>query len=166
MFARRSAVSFLVGLFVAVTAAAVFAANPHFKGGQPTCTADGLTITCTGQLAGLGNEDVQITTSGSATFETTCRNRGGSEAPGQNPAVAQFADSTIIPADEVDNGTLSFTVTTTITAPTPTAQEAGCPNGNWTAVVGDATGFSAVSFSVFQPAGTLVLGPVNLQVQE
>ena len=165
MFTRRSAVSLLVGFFVAVTAATVFAANPHFKGGQPTCTADGLTITCTGQLAGLGNEDLVITISGSATFETTCVNRGGTEAPGQNPAIAQFADSTIVPAEEINNGTLSFSVETTITPPTPTAAQAGCPNGNWTVTVGEATGFSQVAFTVFQPAGTAVIGPVNLTVQ-
>jgi hypothetical protein len=164
MFTRRSAVSLLVGLFVAVTAASVFAANVHFKGGQPTCTADGLTITCTGQLAGLGNEDILVTISGNATFETTCVNRGGTEAPGQNPALSAFSDSQLISGEDIENGTLSFAAVATITAPTPTAAQAGCPNGNWTVTVGEAT-VSSVSLTVQQPVGTTVLGPVTLQVQ-
>jgi hypothetical protein len=165
MFTRRSAVSLFVGLFVAVTAASVFAANVHFKGGQPTCTADGLTITYTGQLAGLGNEDVKVDISGSATFETTCQNRGGTEAPGRNPAIAQFSGSVSIPANEIKNGTTPFLAEATITEPTPTAAEAGCPNGNWTVNVGEATGFSSVTLTVEQPAGTVVLGPITVPVQ-
>src|SRR5215472_9674792 len=47
-----------------LTSSAALAASPHFKkGGEPTCTFSGTTsipVTCTGTLAGLGNQDLNI----------------------------------------------------------------------------------------------------------
>src|SRR5215210_5812012 len=74
---------------LALTATAALAASPHFKrGGSPVCTVDqsgaSASTTCRGVLAGLGNDDLLITTtvSGSAVYQ--CQNQGGNTAPGQN----------------------------------------------------------------------------------
>lgn len=160
MFTRASTQRFLVGLFVAGTAAAVFAASPHFKRKPPVdCTValDGSSVTCTGAIAGLGNEDLEIQLAGSASFDTFCVTPSGSnESPGQNPATAQFSASEPVDADEIKNGTLLFSITAPIEEPNPTATEVGCPGSNWNVRVGDGEVTSA-SLQVFQPVGTLIL---------
>jgi len=140
----RRLLAFLVALLVAllVTAPTATAASPHFKhGGTPVCTVtnSGSTssTTCTGSLAGLGNGDVDLSTtvSGSAVYQ--CQNNGGNVAPGQNKVlVGPVTAPTHIPGTEVKNGNLTFnTNPAVLTAPsTVTGAEAGCPNPNWTGV--------------------------------
>jgi hypothetical protein len=121
------------------TAAPASADSPHFKkGGTPTCTVGttggSATASCTGTLAGLGNEDVviQTTLQGFATY--TCTNQGGNAAPGQNKVnVGPTTTPTTIPAGSIKNGTLTYTAGGSLSAPsTVTGQQAGCPNNNWT----------------------------------
>ena len=50
----------LAAFFVVALAPAALAANVHWKSG-PTFTDNGVTLTTSGSLAGLGNEDVTIT---------------------------------------------------------------------------------------------------------
>ena len=64
-------------LLVAVTAAVATAANVHFKGGNPTFTDNGLTLSSTGQLAGLGNEDLTVQLTATGTPTVTCTSPGG-----------------------------------------------------------------------------------------
>lgn len=122
------------------------AQGEHFtRNGVPVChitsttTATGTTatVTCTGELAGLGNEDLvlDLSVSGFALYQ--CQNQGGNTAPGQNrvlvgPAVSQ----TTIPAAAIKNGRTKFTTNPAIlTAPaTVSAEVAGCPNNNWIGV--------------------------------
>lgn len=133
----------LVALVVAgLTATAALGASPHFtKSGSPKCTISGTTsdrsrtVVCSGELAGLGNEDVVVSTSvsGEATF--TCVNQGGNAAPGQNRVlVGPSVADTSFPANQIKNGRLAFaTNPNTLTAPsTVSGAEAGCPNENWT----------------------------------
>jgi len=141
---HKSFVLLLVAIVViGVSATAAFAASPHFKhGGTPTCTISGsgtnsTSTTCTGSLAGLGNEDVvlETTVSGFAVYQ--CQNQGGNTAPGQNKVlVGPTTTPTIIPGDEIKNGNLTFTTNPAeLSAPaTVTGAEAGCPNPNWTGV--------------------------------
>ena len=72
----------LIAFAALVAAPLVYAASVHFKGGAPSFTDNGKTLTTCFSLAGLGNQDVTITvkTTGSAT--TICRNQGGNAAPG------------------------------------------------------------------------------------
>ena len=98
---------------------------------------NGLTAACTGTLTGLGNFNVQITLTAAASGPTVCTNPGGNEAAGQNPANnVPVSGSLLIPANSIKNGNLSFTVVT-IPPPDPTPQQAGCPNGNWSARYSD-----------------------------
>ena len=115
-------------LFVAPT---VSAQGEHFtKRGVPVCTDLGTVLRCTGELAGLGNEDLTIVLESDAIVQVTCVNRGGNEAPGQNKVLREASGTTVIDATAIKNGRARFTVTTE-QVEAPTAREAGCPNPNW-----------------------------------
>jgi hypothetical protein len=122
-----------------------FAGNIHVLG-DVTFTPDhnALTLTADGRLAGLGNGDVLITIIAKADPTTTCTSPGGNEAPGQNPAPITITGTESIPASEVKNGSLDFSVTTDAPAQPANAKTAGCPNRRWTAIIEDLAFTSAI----------------------
>lgn len=131
------------------------AASVHFKKRPPLTFSDqGLTLSATGALTGLGNEDVLITLTATADPTATCTNKGGNEAPGQNPAEVTVTGSLSIPASEIKNGNLNFSV---LTEPPeqPTAEEAGCPSDQWTAEITEMD-FTSATITVEQ-GGVVVL---------
>src|SRR5260370_2246018 len=139
---RRLLLVILGGLVAVVFAAGpAFASSPHFKkGGEPVCTFSGTTsipVTCTGTLAGLGNQDLNLHLSVSGFALYQCQNGGGNTAPGQNKVLVGPATSdTAVPAGAIKNRNPVFTTNpATLTAP-PTASgaTAGCPDPNWSAV--------------------------------
>ena len=166
MFTRASAHRFLVGLIVSVTAAVVFAASPHYKhGGQPVCSLSGTvngvtTVTCSsGVVTGLGNFDVQVSISFTASQGQLCHNKGNPDniVPGQNPAIGTGGGGVSIPAGDIKNGNLivpSISGTATITA--GTADTAGCPNDNWTVTLSGPITVSGGSYTFQTPPGTTI----------
>jgi hypothetical protein len=148
------------GLLVLVWAGAAQAQSVHLKGGrnaEPAFVDNGLTLTASGELAGLGNEDVLVTITATANPIATCQNPGSGEhfPPGQNPAPVQVTGSVSIPAEEIKNGNTPFTVTTEApVSPVPGAPD--CPNSQWIEEIVDMQ-FTAATITVEQPAGTLVL---------
>ena len=160
---RRLLMAFTVLLAVGITAQAAQAASPHFKhGGEPVCTISGsggsATVSCTGSLAGLGNDDLRInvTVAGFAVYQ--CQNNGGNTAPGQNKVlVGPVTQPTTVPKGEIKNGNLTFTASATLTAPASVSgAAAGCPNPNWTGV-NPALTITSISMTFEQPPGTTIL---------
>jgi len=155
------ALPMMLAAFVLASSAAL-AASPHFKkGGEPTCTFSGTTsipVTCTGTLAGLGNQDLKIhlAVSGFALYQ--CQNGGGNTAPGQNKVLEGPATAdTAIPASAIMNGNLVFTTNpaTLTAAPTVDAATAGCANNNWTGVNPVLT-LTSITLDIFQPVTTQI----------
>jgi hypothetical protein len=147
---------------LAIFAVSASASSPHFKrGGTPKCTITGTatkTVTCTGVIAGLGNEDLLINTTveGSAVYQ--CQNGGGNIAPGQNRVlIGPSTTPTEIDSDAIKNGNLTFnTNPATLTAPaTVSGAEAGCPNSNWTGV-NPTLRLTKITLDIQQPVGTTI----------
>lgn len=160
----RRFVFVIVAVFAtaALAASAALAGSPHFKkNGEPVCTFSGtlsIPVTCTGTLAGLGNEDLNLHLSVSGFALYQCQNGGGNTAPGQNRVLTGPATSdTSIPASAIKNGNLTFTTNpATLTAPpTVSGATAGCPNPNWTGVNPTLT-LTSITLDIFQPVTTQI----------
>ena len=148
--------------FVLATATSASAASPHFKkNGSPVCTVNDsgatVTTTCSASLAGLGNGElvINVTTNGFAVYQ--CQNGGGNIAPGQNKVlVGPTTTPTTIPANQIKNGTVTFTTNpnTLAAADTVSGSAAGCPNSNWRGVNPNVT-LTSIEITISQ-AGTLL----------
>jgi hypothetical protein len=148
---RRAVMTVLTVLLLAsLTASGILAASVHFKKGSPKFTDNGLTLTASGALAGLGNGDVviQVTATGQPT--ATCTNPAGATQPaGQNPAEVTLTGVGGFPASEIKNGNLAFSVETAApTSPIPGAPD--CPNPQWTERITDVA-FTSATITVYQP---------------
>lgn len=140
---RRVGLSFAVAVVAAamVTGTALGALTFH---SGPTVSFDGSTATATANISGLGNTPAfaQLFVNGTALY--TCTNRGGNEAPGQNPQPATGASPVQDLGNTEKNGRANLDVSATLTAPqTIPAKTAGCPGNNWTANLSSLTITSA-----------------------
>ncbi len=148
----------LLFLILALSVVPLYASSVHLKGGknaEPSFVDNGLSLSASGELAGLGFGDVLVTITARANVTSTCTNQGGNQAPGQNPAPITVTGSEAIPASEIKNGNTPFAVVTQL-PDTPIPGAPDCPNSNWTEAITDLA-FTAATITVEQPVGTLVL---------
>src|SRR5437588_682997 len=125
------------------------------RAAHPPFANNGLSLSTNGALSGLGNVDLLVTLNATANVTANCTNHGGNLPPGQNPAPITVTGSQSIPASEIKNGNVSFSVTTNgPTTPIPGAPD--CPNPNWSENITDLA-FTSATITVEQPAGTVVL---------
>ena len=151
MKSRTFIIAAAIGLLAVPLA---YAARVHFKRPAPSFTDQGLTLKTCLSLAGLGNQDVTITIDASGFATSTCTNRGGNVAPGQNKVPVSPTAQVTVPSTEIKNGNLSVCLAT-VAPPTPSATEAGCPNNNWSTSLNDVE-FTSATITIEQ-GGTIVL---------
>ena len=151
------AIVFLAGAAIAATASA---GNVHLKGGknaQLVFTDKGLTLSASGDLAGLGNGDILVTLSATGNPTATCTNPGGKkQPPGQNPAPVVLTGVQSLPQSQIKNGTVHFGQLITNAPVSPIPGAPGCPNHKWTEAITNVS-FTSAAITVEQPAGTVVL---------
>lgn len=120
---------------LAISAASVdmaFAQGGHFVG-TPVCEDTGLTVECTGKVAGLGGTTFQITIAAAGIATVECENPGGNVAPGQNTSVTVEGDTDPLPTPR--NGQYRFRIESD--SPEPLPSTPACPNDKWSANITD-----------------------------
>lgn len=131
-----------------VLASPAVAANPHYVDG-PNFSLDQNTVTATGSVAGLGNQNIDVRLSVEASLTVLCRNPGGNIAPGQTKFFTATATQTNL---EVKNGRVNFSISATAD-PGGVDLSGSCPNPKWTPLPGDVTIHSA-TLDIIQPSGS------------
>jgi hypothetical protein len=123
--------------------------NAHFVGGEPTVSTTENSVCVSGKAAGLGNIPLQVAIEITAVATTNCVNPAGNVAPGQGTVTTTKTASASFQPDK--NGNVRFSLCNTISPadfPTPTAEEAGCPNPNWTVAPIQAQDITITGFRV------------------
>jgi hypothetical protein len=146
---RNVAALTAVGLLIGTAA---YAANVHLvpPNEDPSFIDLGTMLNVAGRLAGLGNEDIQIVLNATANVEAVCINPSGkNQPPGQNPAPITVTGTEFIPAENIENGNVSFSLDTGLVSEIADAPD--CPNGRWTEKVVDLE-FLTATIAVYQPA--------------
>jgi hypothetical protein len=158
---RRASVFIGVIAVTVLMSQAAFAVSVHWKHGSPQFTDNGLTLTESGSVAGLGGGDLLITLTATANPTATCTNPGNGvhQPPGQNPASVTVTGSESVPASEVKNGNASYRVTTDPPT-TPIVGAPGCPNSSWSEDITDLA-FTSASLTITQAGVTVFSAPAS-----
>jgi len=148
-----------VGVALALTATVALAAVTWHSG--PTVTFNGTTsVTVTGDGSGFGNQPAIATLTVNASVTYTCQNKGGAQAPGQNPVDATSSGSQDLGnGDHNGRGIINLTVAFSPAATVP-GKSIGCPNGNWIGVDPVSSGITSATLTITQ-GGKTIFGPTT-----
>lgn len=136
---RSSLIALFMAIFLVTATTVAFAGKMHFNSDPVVRLGNSLNVE--GDLVGVGGGQgalVTVTGTGTANVVAMCENRGGNQAPGQNPLIAETTSSATF-GPVPDNGRVHVD----LTIPDPTiadvigsidSKRAGCPNGNWNVV--------------------------------
>ena len=156
---RRIATSIATALTVLSFTAAIASAAVTWKAGPDVEFNGTSSVTATGEASGLGNQPAVATLTVEGTVTYTCRNKGGAEAPGQNPVPATGTGTQDLGnSDHNGRGVLSITVSLDEPAAEVGGKVAGCPNGNWKGVNPVSSGITSATLTIEQ-GGQLIYGP-------
>jgi hypothetical protein len=150
---------FSAAMMVLAFSASIASAAVTWKAG-PEVTFNGTTsATATGEASGLGNQPAIATLEVEGFVMFTCRNKGGNEAPGQNPVPATGTGTQDLGnSDHNGRGELNITVSLDAPAPEVSGKVAGCPNGNWKGVNPVSSGILSATLTIEQ-GGQVIYGP-------
>ncbi|MDQ3514813.1 MAG: hypothetical protein M3462_14375 [Chloroflexota bacterium] len=143
---RITVVTSTLLLALALSLSSALAANPHYMDG-PNFTVDTVnnTVNATGDIAGLGNENIDVELIADYTAAIECTNKGSHYVPAQDVEGSTSGVQTDI---EPKNGRATFDVTTDPATVTGTPRQVGCPNNNWS-YTADIT-FVSATLNVYQ----------------
>ena len=148
-----------VGVALAQTATVHWAADTWHS--APTVSFNGTTsVTVTGDGSGFGNQPAIATLTVNASVTYTCQNKGGAQAPGQNPVDATSSGSQDLGnGDHNGRGIINLTVAFSPAATVP-GKSIGCPNGNWIGVDPVSSGITSATLTITQ-GGKTIFGPTT-----
>jgi hypothetical protein len=117
-------------------------ARLSFAGGVST---DGGSLRAWARVAGVGGDGGSVIVtlkleSTDAPLIAMCQNKGGNQAPGQNPVEVSLLQQEYLTVDSNGSGVAYFHVDYL-----PSARDAGCPNRNW--IVTDLLGYLQVTMT-------------------
>jgi hypothetical protein len=122
----------------------------------PTATDLGTTLKVTGNVSGLGGEDLTATVNATGVGTVTCTNPAGNVAPGQDTTV----DATgTVSGIEPKNGRATFTGITK--EPTDPDAAVVCPNRKWDATITDVD-FTSATLTLIQGGEVVFSGPLTV----
>ena len=150
---RRFGIIAVLAVVLVASVATIASAAVRFHQG-PTCRDIGTQLQCSGNVSGLGQEQLTVDVSATGTGTVECTNPAGNVAPGQTFTTNVSGTGTF---DVDKNGRANFTVTTIA----PTAPAGSCPNPKWTAAVTDVT-FGTVTLTGTQGGQTVFQETVNV----
>jgi hypothetical protein len=152
MMKRMIGSTALLLAFTLAFGASAYAQNVHLKppNQNPSFIDGGLVLSVNASLAGLSGANLLIALNAMANATATCTNpAGATKPPGQNPAPVSVSGVLAVPAGQIKNGNLSFTLSTQ-GPQTPIPGAPGCPNSSWTEDITDLA-FTSATINVFQP---------------
>jgi hypothetical protein len=136
-------------ILAVATASVALAVSVHFVDG-PDTTDNGLTLSSSGRIAGLGNFDTQALLLAAGDPKASCINPSGkTRPPGQNPVSVNLTGTQDIDASDI-NGNVDISVTTTAPAsPVFGDPDFACPNKSWTEPITDVV-FTSATLAIAQ----------------
>lgn len=143
-------------LIAGLSAGAIaLAANVHFVG-EPTFNDLGNNLSVTAKIAGLGQQDFDVTFVAVGVPDVACVNPSGkNEPPGQQPGVVNLTGNLTVDAKDIKkNGTFTVNLATAVLNVIPNAPD--CRNNKWTERVRDIE-FTRATITILQGGATTTL---------